>query len=212
MKSFREYITLIEDAQQPVAEAIPVIKGTPKTNNSKYAKLLASIAKERQEWITNPIGLPKSKEQKIRDQKEGALYAKAAELFAAGDIDGGSKIITQNIPPQHQDYFRHFMEEYKIPTNLVFGDVERNFPAPKQDAGAFNGDAKLEKKIRDRLEQLHSSETMEPEEVYDQVADEFGISTELLDQWLSGEDDDEYYKESADPDAVKRIEQLVKYK
>jgi hypothetical protein len=53
---------------------------------------------------------------------------------------------------------------------------------------------------------------MEPEEVYDQVADEFSISTELLDQWLSGEDADEYYKESADPDAVKRIEQLVQYK
>lgn len=203
MKSFREYINLIEDAQQPMAEAIPV---------SKYAKSLASIAKERQEWITDFTGLPTTKEQKIQRKKEGALYAKAAELFAAGDIDGGSKIITQNISPQHQDYFRHFMEEYKIPTNLVFGDAERHFPAPKgQWTGAFNGDAKLEKKIRARLEQLHDSETMEPEEVYDQVADEFGISTELLDQWLSGEDD-EYYNESAEPDAVRRIEQLVQYK
>ena len=203
MKSFREYINLIEDAQQPMAEAIPV---------SKYAKSLASIAKERQEWITDFTGLPTTKEQKIQRKKEGALYAKAAELFAAGDIDGGSKIITQNISPQHQDYFRHFMEEYKIPTNLVFGDAERHFPAPKRQwTGAFNGDAKLEKKIRARLEQLHDSETMEPEEVYDQVADEFGISTELLDQWLSGEDD-EYYNESADPDAVRRIEQLVQYK
>ena len=204
MKSFREYINLIEGAQQPIAEAVSV---------SQYAKLLAIIAKNREEWITEPIGLPKSKEQKIQDQKEGDLYAKAAELFAAGDIDGGSKIITQNIPLRHQDYFRRFMDDYKVPANVVFGDAERHFPASKgQGTGAFNGDAKLEKKIRDRLEQLHSSETMEPEEVYDQVADEFGISTELLDQWLSGEDDDEYYNESADPDAVKRIEQLVKYK
>lgn len=206
MKSFREYINLIEDAQQPIAEAVPV---------SKYAQQLVRIAKDREEWITEPIGILKSKKQEIQDQKEGALFAKAAELFAAGDIDGGSKIITQNISPKHQDDFRWFMEKVKIPASVVFGDAERHFPAPKvivQGTSAFNGDTKLEKQIRDRLEQLHDSETMEPEEVYDQVADEFGISTELLDQWLSGEDDDEYYNESADPEAVKRIEELVKYK
>ena len=204
MKSFREYINLIEDAQQSIAEAVPV---------SKYAQQLALVAKDREKWITNPIGLPKSDEKKIQDRDEGALYAKAAELFAAGDIDGGSKIITQEIPPLHQDYFRVIMADYKVPEDVVFGNAERHFPAPKGSwAGAFNGDAKLEKQIRNRLEQLHDSETMEPEEVYDQVADEFGISTELLDQWLSGEDDDEYYNESADPEAVKRIEELVKYK
>lgn len=122
MKSFREYINLIEDAQQPIAEAVPV---------SDYAQQLARIAKDREEWITEPIGLLKSKEQEIQDQKLGALHAKAAELFAAGDIDGGSKIITQNIPPQHQDYFRWFMEKVKIPASVVFGDAERHFPAPK---------------------------------------------------------------------------------
>ena len=126
--------------------------------------------------------------------KDHKLFSKAAELFAAGDVDGGSKIITHKIHPGWHDYLLGAMKDEKIPVSVVFGG---NDDTPKQYAGAFNGDAKLEKKIRARLEQLYNSETMEPEEVYDQVADEFGIDAELLDQWLSGENDDEYYNESA---------------
>ena len=58
MKTLREMIDIVESAQQPIAETVPGITGTPKTTNSKYAKLLASIAKERQEWITEFTGLP----------------------------------------------------------------------------------------------------------------------------------------------------------
>jgi predicted nuclease of restriction endonuclease-like RecB superfamily len=42
--------------------------------------------------------------------------------------------------------------------------------------------------IRSRCEQLHNLETMEPEDVYQQVADEFGIDIEDLNDILASDE------------------------
>ena len=46
----------------------------------------------------------------------------------------------------------------------------------------------LADQIRRRCEQLHNLETMEPEDVYQQVADEFGIDIEELNDILESDE------------------------
>jgi len=46
----------------------------------------------------------------------------------------------------------------------------------------------LADQIRSRCEQLHNLETMEPEDVYQQVADEFGIDIEELNDILESDE------------------------
>jgi hypothetical protein len=59
----------------------------------------------------------------------------------------------------------------------------------KESAGFASHE--LESKIRARLEQLHDTEQYEPEDVYDMVAAEFGMSQEELQAALAADDVDE---------------------